>query len=261
MNVYKRLFSYEIKNIFRDNMTATMVVYPLVMTLFGAYLIPLIIDQFDVGPGVFTASIIILIVLASLAPMLAGSMLGFLLLDHKDENTLDSLRVTPVSLTHYLTFKSIYTYGLSVLSSLVILYGVKYLSGDGYTYLGSNVWQSITPLSIVTFSVVSALFAPVFGLLIATLGNNKIEGFAYLKSLGILILVPALVTLDVLQDIRQYALGIVPTFWPVKGLLESASLTDNAANLSSAWYSVIGTVYLIGLCVLFIRLFIRRIAH
>lgn len=261
MNTYLKLMRYELKNITRDQLTLTMMIYPLIMVIFGAYLIPLILEQFDPGAAILSASLIILIVLASLAPMLAGAILGFLLLDHKDENTLDSLRVTPVSLTHYLRFKAGYTYLLSVLSSVVILIGVKTLSGEAYAYAGVNIWDDIMALDIVIFSLVSALFAPVFGLIIATLGANKIEGFAYLKSLGILILIPALVTLDAMQGWAQYSLGIIPTFWPVKALLEGADILPHEANLNALSYTLIGTVYMAVLIAAFIRRFVRSVSR
>lgn len=253
------LMRYEMKNITRDKMTLTMLVYPIIMVGFGAYLIPLILDQFNLGENLAGTVLIIMIVLASLAPMLAGAMLGFLLLDHKDENTLISLRVTPVSLLDYLRFKSVYTVLLSLVSSLLIVLGVRYLSGDAYTVMGFNPWAEINLLNAFLFSAVSALFAPTFGLLIATLGANKIEGFAYLKTLGILILIPALVTLEALQGAAQYFLGIVPTFWPVKGLLEGASILPNDANLPAILYSLFGLVYLGALLAVLTRQFIRSI--
>lgn len=259
MNLYLRLMRYEIKNIRRDKLTMTMVVYPIIMALLGAYLIPLIIDQFALADAsLASASLLILIVLASLAPLLAGAMLGFLMLDHKDENTLVSLRVTPVSMRQYLTFKSIYTVLLSVFSSVVILAGVKYLSGDAYAVSGANIWELISLEYIAIFSGVSALFAPVFGLLVATLGKNKIEGFAYLKTLGILILVPTFVMLESMQDAKQYILGLVPTFWSVKGLLESAAIASHEVNLSPVLYFIIGTVYSFALTSLLVHQFIKR---
>ena len=259
MTSFMTLMRYEMKNITRDKMTMTMVVYPFVMVLFGAYLIPLILDQFNPSGTLSNATLIIMIVLASLGPLLAGAMLGFLLLDHKDENTLISLRVTPVSLMNYLRFKSFYTTVLSFVSSLVIILGVKYLSGDAYTVMGFNPWNEITVMNALVFSVISAVFAPVFGVMIATLGANKIEGFAYLKTLGILILIPALVTLEALQGWAQYFLGVVPTFWPVKGLLEGSNLLTNSANLPSLVYSLIGLIYLAGLFALLTRMFIRSV--
>lgn len=259
MNLYLRLLRFEIKNIARDQMTMTMVIYPVIMVLFGAYLIPLILDQLALeSTALVSASLIILIVLASLAPIMAGAMLGFLMLDHKDENTLISLRVTPVSMRHYLTFKAIYTTALSVLSSLIILGGVKYLSGDGYLVSGQNIWDLISFGSILVFAGVSALFAPAFGLLIATLGKNKIEGFAYLKTFGVLILIPAFVMIETMQDAKQYLLGIVPSFWAVKGLLEGANILVNDANLPTALYFTIGTLYSLILIGTFIHQFIRK---
>jgi fluoroquinolone transport system permease protein len=241
-------------------MTQIMLVYPVMIMLVGAYLLPFILNEFgDADAGQYLASVVIVLVLGSLAPFIGGAMFGFLLLDHRDENTLISLRVTPTSLGGYLGFKATYIYLLSVASSLMVLSGVKWLSGDGYTVMGRNVWDGFSFLGILGYAVVAAWLAPIFGLLLASLGKNKIEGFAYMKSLGIFALLPVLVVLEPLQDARQYLLGIMPSFWPLKGLMVDAGLLENSANLSYALYLFIGLVWSVLLCALFIKLFYQKV--
>jgi fluoroquinolone transport system permease protein len=256
MKTFLALSSYELKNISRDNMTFLMAIYPVFITLIGAYVIPLIMRSFETPDAtLYISSLVIIIVLASMAPMLAGAMLGFLLLDHKDERTLDSLRVTPLSLRSYLIFKASYTYVLAAVASALVILGVRLLSGDSYTFMGQNVFRDLPLSGIILYAFVGGLFGPVFGLLIATLAKNKIEGFAYLKSIGIIIILPVLVMLETLQDFKQYFIGIIPGFWPVKGLLESASILSNPANLPPALYFFIGLVFMLGLIVVFIHQF------
>ena len=43
--------------------------------------------------------------LVSLAPMMFGIVIGFLLLDECDDNTLMALQVTPLSLNNYLLYR------------------------------------------------------------------------------------------------------------------------------------------------------------
>ena len=261
MRTFKALGRYELKNIFRDKMTALMVVYPFVITALVAFVIPAFFDFFEGDEsGFFITSLVIAIILASLAPMLAGAMLGFLLLDHKDEKTLDSLRVTPLSLRSYLIYKASYTYILAVIASAFVILGTRYLSGESYTFMGQNVFRQLPISGIIFYALVSGLFGPTFGLMIATLGKNKIEGFAYLKSMGILILLPVLVMLETMQDVKQYILGIIPGFWPVKGLLESASFLDDPANLPAALYFIIGALFMGYLIIFFIKQFEKNIS-
>lgn len=257
---YLRLLRYEFKNIVRDHMTMVMLVYPLLILVIGSYVLPALLDQFGEGDaGQYIASLVVVLVLGSLAPFIGGAMLGFLMLDHRDENTLDSLRVTPMSLKGYLGFKMTYSYLLSVLAGVVVLYGLKVLSGDRYTVMGMNVLDGFTFMNVFFYALVAGFFAPIFGLLLSSLGKNKIEGFAYMKTLGIFAILPALVAWEAMQDGRQYLLGIIPTFWPLKGLMVDANLLVNDANLPFSVYLIIGFIYSLVLLVVFTRLFYQKI--
>lgn len=261
MSVFYRLLRYEIKNIARDKMTSLMAIYPVIIVLLGAYILPLILSEFaEPSQGLFVATFVIIIILASMAPMLGGAMLGFLLLDHKDENTLDSLRVTPVSIEMYLVFKSIYTYVLSFASSFLVIYGIKWLSGDSYTILGQNVFDTITTANILYYALVAGLFGPLFGLALGVLAKNKIEGFAYMKSLGIMAMVPGLLMIETMQDMKQYILAIVPIFWPVKGLFELSGLLVNDANLTASLYLILGVLIMGGLTIYLIQMFNKNVS-
>jgi len=260
MKKYVEMLRYEFKNILRDKMTATLLVYPLLIILLGSYILPLILEEFgEGGSGQYTASIVIVIVFGSLAPFVTGGLLAFSLLDHKDENTLITIRVTPLSLKGYLTFKATYAYILAVNASFWTIFGTKYLSGDRYTVMGVNVFEGFTFSNIILYALVAGLFAPVFGLIVSGIAKNKIEGFAYLKSTGIFAMLPALVVLNTMQGAKQYFLGIFPTFWPIKGLLMDANLLTHDANLTFTLYLIIGVLYMIGLILLAYKAFERKV--
>ena len=257
---YLRLLTYEFKHILRDQMTVVMLVYPVMILLFGSYVLPLIIEQFASNDaGAYAASLVVVVILGSIAPFIAGAMLGFLLLDHRDEHTLDALRVTPMSLKGYLGFKVTYTYLLAALSGVLVLFGITLLAGDRYTIMGQNVLDGFTFLNVLMYALVAGLFAPIFGLLISALGKNKIEGFAYMKTLGIFALLPALITLEALQDGRQYLLGVIPSFWPLRGLMMDAGLMQGSADLPFILYLLIGLVYSLALLYGMGRLFFKKI--
>ncbi len=257
---YLRLLRYEFKNIVRDQMTMVMLVYPLLILMIGSYVLPELLSRFGEGDaGQYVASLVVILILGSLAPFIGGAMFGFLMLDHRDENTLDSLRVTPMSLKGYLGFKATYTYLLAVLASFVVLYGVRVLSGDRYTVMGMNVLSGFTFVNVFLYALVAGFLAPIFGLLLASLGKNKIEGFAYMKTLGILAILPALVAWEAMQDARQYLLGFMPTFWPLKGLMVDANLLQNDANLPFGLYLLIGLMYSLLLGFFLTRLFYKKI--
>ncbi len=245
MNKYLKLLLYEFKNILRDKMSLIMLLYPLLMIGIGAYVIPNLIDTYggDHGTGQETAVLVIIIIFSSIAPFVTAAMLGFNLLDHKDENTLDTIRVTPLSLKGYVFFKTVYAYLLSVNASFFTLFGVKHLSGDGYTIHGQNLWDRFTAGSIFIYAAIAALFTPVFALFLARIAKNKIEGFAYMKLAGMFMILPAILVLDVMQDARQYLMGVIPVFWPVKGLMVDAGFLTHNHNLPYIVYMIVGVVY------------------
>ncbi len=262
MGKYIRMLIYEFKNIVRDKMTLIMLLYPLLMIALGSYVIPVLIDNYGTtSAGQEMASLVIIIVFANVAPFATAAMLGFSLLDHKDENTLDTIRVTPLSLKGYVTFKTIYAYVIAVNASFWAIQGVRLLSGDGYTYNGINLWSFFSLSDILFFALVAGLFTPVFAMLLAAMSKNKIEGFAYMKTTGMLTLIPAIIVLDAMQDFKQYFIGIIPTFWPTKGLLVGADLLDHAHNLNFWGYMIIGLAYSLALTVLCFKVFENNIQN
>ena len=260
MTKYLRLLQYELKNILRDSMTKILLVYPILIIVIGSFILPRLLDQFGgETSGTRVAALIMIILFASIAPFLTAALLGFNLLDNRDDNSLDTIRVTPISLKGYIIFKSIYAYVLSVNASFFVIFGTKHLSGDGYTIMGQNLFDEFTAGYIFVYALVAGLFTPVFALLLAAFSKNKIEGFAFMKSAGMIIVLPALLVIERMQDVKQYILGIVPIFWPVKGLLTSANLFEHSSNLPVWLYMLVGTLYMTILIRLFYRIFETRI--
>ncbi len=260
MMKYLKLFSFEIKNIIREPMTMIMLVYPIMMIGVGAFVIPVLIDNYaQTQDGMEMASLVVIVVFANLAPFVTAAMLGFNLLDHKDENTLDSIRVTPLSLRGYVLFKSVYAYLISFNASFWSLQGTKLLSGDSYSFGGVNLWERFELSYIIIYALVAALFTPVFGLILSAFSRNKIEGFAFMKVSGTIALLPVIIVLETMQDFKQYFLGIFPTFWPTKGLMVSSDLLTHNHNIAVWLYMVIGMVYSITLSVIIYRIFEKKL--
>ncbi len=258
---YIKLLRYEFKNLVRDKMTLVMLVYPLMLMLIGAYVIPAVVDRFGDGDAAQrTTSLFIIVVFAAIAPFIGSVLLGFSLLDNRDENTLDTIRVTPISLRGYVVFKSIYAYILGVNGAFWILYGTRLLSGDGYVVMGQDLFEPFTIGVVLTYALISSLFTPVFALFLAAVAKNKIEGFAYMKATGMIILVPVLVVLEPLHDWKQYFLGIMPTFWPIKGMLVQTDLLGHADDLPLIGYSVIGILFNVCLIVFMYKIFERKVS-
>lgn len=181
------------------------------------------------------ASLLVLI-----APMLYGVVVGFLLLDQRDDQTLSALRVTPLTAGGYLAYRIAIPVVLSVLMTPVVLA----LSGFSDLGLGQQLLAGVA----------AAPAAPAFALLMAAFARNKVQGFALMKAAGVINWPPLIAWF--VDSNWQLAFGLSPTYWPVKfyWALEAGS--------PGAWsYLVVGLLYLSLVIVLFQRRFERSVAR
>lgn len=129
-----------------------------------------------------------------------GTVVGFLLLDERDDQTITALLVTPLSLTHYLGYRL-----------LVQMLVCVVLSGVALALAGLS---PMTPLQMLVSSVSAAPLAPIYALFIGSIASNKVQGFALIKALGVVV-VPCVAAYFIAQP-WQSAFGLVPHYWPLK---------------------------------------------
>lgn len=265
MEKYMSLLKYEFKTILKDSMNAVILVYPLIILFITAFLLPGIVDK-TADPGGDGASVSLLIgfmLSLSLGGFIMGVLLGFSLLENKDENTIMNIQATPIALSGYTLFKTIYVYVLAIFSNLIMVGGLKLFASDKYVVeygdMTIRLLDAIGIWDIVAFSVVSSLIVPTVALLLASIAKNKVEGFAFMKSSALFILIPMLSLLSAFQDGKQYILGILPNFWTIKPLLNEALSLSHGSDLSFYVYLLIGALYSLALSALCLRFFLKRV--
>lgn len=265
MNKYFFLPKYELKNLLRDRMNLMLFVYPLLMLAFSVWLFPILISTPELqNTGLEVTVVIILIALLGLGNIVAAALLGFSLLDNKDEDTMQTIAVTPISKTGYVNFKVVYTFLFSILSNFVLLGGTKLLASAKYVVnLGSgeaSLFAGVSYLHILLFSISASLLVPALGLIIVGLSKNKVEGFAYMKSTGFIMLIPMLILLPSFQGAGQYILGIFPNFWGVQAMINLMlpELFSNSANLSFYLYLIYGAVIAVVYSLLSYKFYMKR---
>ncbi|NLO82294.1 MAG: hypothetical protein GX094_04435 [Clostridiales bacterium] len=260
MSKYLSLMKYEVKTIIRDPINLYMSLFPVIMLFMSSFVFPMIFESLDPMQGTVLkiTMLLLLIVILAFGSFFLAAMATFLLLDHKDENTLNTIAVTPVGTSGYLKFKMVYIYLMSVVGSVAILLGTKLIASDKYTIMGTSVFDNIDIYHIVSFAMVNELFTPTLGLLQGALARNKVEGFAIIKGTGILALVPALMVLEAFQGELQYILGIFPNFWAIKGMVLKFMPVENSANLSYPLYLLIGGGYNLILLIAAYRFFLKK---
>lgn len=236
MSLIIHLLTADARRIFRDRMMWIFLLLPFMLIpilrwgvpWIGTYWPPLrAYDALSTG-------------LISLTITVSPAMLAALLmLDEKDLNMFDSLRVLPISIRTFLIYRlGLITFfgGLAGMISL-ILAGLQ-----GYSLS-----------EILLTSVLMALFAPLVPLVIVAVAQNKIEGVSLLKAVNIAMGFPVMVIL--LAPSWEWISGLLPFYWLFKILM---SIQANEAFLLY-WFLGIGIT--IGFNILFFRLFKQRVFH
>jgi fluoroquinolone transport system permease protein len=101
--------------------------------------------------------------------------------------------------------------------------------------------------ALVLTAVSAAPLAPIFALLLATLAQNKVQGFALAKVAGVVLIPPMLAYF--ISAPWQIILGIFPTYWPAMTLWSA-----QAGDPIFWFYCGVGLVYQL----IFLALLTRR---
>lgn len=128
--------------------------------------------------------------------IISGMVAGFLLLDEKDEGTLQALIVTPVPLHYY----TVYRFGLAAIFSAVIMFVMMQIIG----LMLLPVWQ------LILFCISASLVSTIVALFLVLSAQNKVQGFAmgkFTSIAGFIIMGGWFV-----PDAWQWMLGIFPPF-------------------------------------------------
>ena len=234
--VIRALGPIDAKSVLRDGMLRWLIVLPVGWALLARWGAPILTAwlferfEFDLTPYyTLLTSFLVLMV-----PALMGAVVGFLLLDQRDDRTLTALQVTPLTVEGYLLYRTAIPMALSVAMMMVTI------------SLAGLVTMGFVPALLA--SLQAAPVAPMYALFVATFAANKVQGFALLKAAGGLAWPPMLAYF--VSSNWQIAFGIDPLYWPVKvfWMLE--------AGEAGTWlYFLVGLAYQSALIVLLLRRF------
>lgn len=237
ITILKTLGAGDFKNIKRDSMLSWLVLMPVILALLIRITVPRLTVwlfetwNFDLTPfyPVIMSAVFILA-----APVMFGFIVGFLLLDERDDGTLTAMQVTPLTLNRYLAYRV----GLPIGLTMIMIPLLFPMTGLITMPVGS----------LVAIAIVAALEAPIFALLMASYAENKVAGFALMKGMNLVIGLPILAYFFQ-GTIWEYLLAIIPTYWPMKTFWV-------AADGGTFWgYFVVGLVYHVILLAVFLKRF------
>lgn len=237
--VLRTLMAADARVLWRDPLLLWMTAVPIAMALLIRVLVQ-IADALLANAAFELAAYHPLIMGGYLmsAPGMIGFVIGFLLLDERDTGTLRALRVTPMSMRLYLTYR--------VVGPLVV--------GTAATVLGYRL-AGLSPIgatALVGIALVAGLAAPLLALVLATAAPNKVAGFAVVKILNAVNLLP--IAAFFIREPWQYFAGVLPTYWPMRALWSAA------ADESHAGFLAMGAVVGVAAVALAARLFDRRLS-
>jgi fluoroquinolone transport system permease protein len=224
IEVIRSLGPIDARSVTRDSMLRWVMIIAPAMGLLWRFGVPLAAEVLHAKLGFDLVPYYPLIMsfLAVTTCAMVGTVIGFLLLDQRDDQTLSALLVTPLSLGDYLGYR------LAVPMAVVVV-----LTAINFPLAGLT---DLTVEQVLVTSLCGAPIAPMYALFIGGFASNKVQGFALAKAVGILF-IPVIVAWFV-PGPWQTLFGIVPLYWPLKVFW----LFGDGA--SSAWvYAVAGVTY------------------
>ncbi|HSL31594.1 MAG TPA: hypothetical protein VK900_20505 [Anaerolineales bacterium] len=237
--ILRALGPIDIRNVRRDSMVSWMVFIPIMMALLMRWGVPALtarlVEQYGFNLTEYYP-VLLAYFFIGMCPMIFGVVIGFLLLDEKDDRTLTALQVTPLPLHSYVLYRIAVPVILTVLLMFVIFPLANLTPFDARTVLIS--------------ALAAAPMAPMLALYIASIAQNKVQGFALMKLTGIVLFAPVIAYFA--SPGWELAFGIFPTYWPMKvyWLLH--------AGATNVWlYLIVAVIYQSLVTAFFARRFYR----
>ena len=242
MSKYNTVFKHELKRIGSDNLFLVMAFYPILLVLGARFFVPYIRNAF-LSPSFdlanHYATIMAFFILVN--PYIYGALSAFMVLDDREERTIQAVQVTPLKITDYLNIRI----------SLIVI--ISIISGVIVTMLANLLPITVTQAIIINTLI--SLAAPFNMVFINNLAKNKVEGFAIVKGSGVLMMVP-LIAYYIPQKFSLLA-GTIPGYWPAMAI---GRIANSDFGIMPYWaYSLIGFAYIIVLIALMYKQFNKRL--
>jgi fluoroquinolone transport system permease protein len=201
--IFKGLGPLDAKTVRRDSLLRGMIGLPLLIALLARFVVPILARRIgeatDFDLPTYQAPIMSAALLL-IAPAICGLVVGFLLLDQRDDRTLAALQVTPLPPRAYLAYRLAAPMLLSLVMTVAV-FPIAGLAGAGIP-------------SVLLAALAAAPLAPLIALGLAAFAENKVQGLALLKGASVLLIAP--IAAIFVPAPWQWVLGVAPTYWPAR---------------------------------------------
>lgn len=191
----RTLISGEFRSVFRDPVTTMVLFLPLLFIFLLKFAYPLVVPCFSTSAEADRWYDFALFFFYQISPAMAGFVIGFNLLEEKDEGIFSYIAVTPFSLKRWFLFKNLLGTVLALIfNSLLMIFADRS--------------HNLSSLAVVLFA---SLLVPFFSMTMTLFAGNKVEGMTVGKVLTFVFAggIPVFLT----DSHLMYLGGFLPPFW------------------------------------------------
>jgi fluoroquinolone transport system permease protein len=179
LRTLRALGAIDTGSVLADPMLRWLAVVPLMAALAVRGLLPPVAERVGALAGVDLGWVVGPLsgyAVVGIAPLIAGAVVGFLLLDQRDDRTLLALQVTPLPLGLYLAYRLA---APTAVAFVVTLAALAVAGGLG-----------LSPGAALLAALASAPLAPLAALALAAFARNKVQGAALMKAASLVLMAP-----------------------------------------------------------------------
>lgn len=188
------LIGGDLRQIARDRTLLSFLGFPLLVWGFFRWGVPYLTEKY---PLLADYHDVLLMFGGMQSAVLFGFIVGFLMVDEKDEHVMEVIRVLPISSRFFLLYRLLFA---SVIAGVLAFF---IMMCSGFAYPGLVIALGV--------SILYGLTAPLITLAIATFAANKIEGMAIFKTIDLVLMLPLLAFF--IEGPLRYLFGVIPVFW------------------------------------------------
>lgn len=187
----------------RDGLLAWVAALPLVMAVAVRAGLPRLADALE-GHGIMIGPWLPLraVALAVVVPLMIGVVVGFMLLEEKQDRVWVALAVTEVSLRRYLAWRA----ATCLTAAALVTFACLRIAGPAGLGVGRTAWAAVG----------AAPLAGAVALGLAAWARDTIQGFAAVKLLLVVLVLPA--AAPALAAPWRNLLVLVPSWWILRAV-------------------------------------------
>jgi len=189
----------ELKKIFREPIMVLLFFAPILITLIFkllyVFLVPFIQKYIAFDMSLYQHYVLVFTMIMS--AMLLSIVMGFTMIDDRDNKIVELISVTPMGKSGYLIMR------LSLVFLFVFIYSI-------YTYLFMGIY--ILPIfTLLYLSLILCIYSAVMGLFLFSVASDKVNGLTYAKGMNVVFLF-AFVDLLNIKWLNTLS-GFFPPYW------------------------------------------------